>query len=120
MTASKRTATEESLCLFEPAWALAEWERGSLSPESRSQIETLVSFLDVGSPVCALCRGPLKPIGLMGVIGAPGSVRTAFAVCKACGVSAECDQRIFDALGVTVVSGPSETRARVVVKGKLK
>jgi hypothetical protein len=35
-----------------------------------------------------------------------------FAVCKACGAGAERDQRIFDALGVTVVSGPSKTRAR--------
>jgi hypothetical protein len=50
MIAGKHTMIEESLCLFEPAWALAEWERGNLSPESRSQIETLVSFLDVDSP----------------------------------------------------------------------
>jgi hypothetical protein len=103
---------ESGLVLFSPSQTLATWGRGNPSLETRSQVEALLAFIDAKKPVCLLCGGPLKPIGLMGVIGPPDAVRESFAVCKPCssGDEDECDQRIFDALGITVVRGPNPER----------
>ena len=69
------TLIASDLVLFSPSQTVEAWARGSPSLETRSQLEALVTFLDVKNPVCLLCGGPLKPIGLMGVIGPPDVVR---------------------------------------------
>ena len=103
---------ESDLVLFSPSETLARWARSNPSLETRSQVEALVTFLDRKDAACLLCRGSLKPIGLMGVIGPPDAVRESFAVCKPCssGDYDECDERILDALGLTIVRGPNPER----------
>jgi hypothetical protein len=107
--------TGSDLVLFSPSDTFAAWEDGNHSPEVRGQVEALAAFVDTKSPVCLLCGGPLKPIGLVGVIGSPDTGREGFAVCKPCssGDWGECDRRIFDALGVTAVRAPGPQGHRV-------
>jgi hypothetical protein len=101
-------ATGDILCLFEPTDALAAWRNGNLSPWGKSQVEALIALARQKNPRCLLCGAQLKPVGVVGIIGAPGTVRESFALCKACAKSEECDRRIFAALAVEASPLPGE------------